>query len=214
MKPVREMAAALRTCGKDEAAKNCPRPRSLDGQEIETLRSITEMLRKPLDGEERVIGHIQKIDCTRRPIGYTVKSGDKVFALTSKDFQGLTVNTFVAAANGISVGCEENIGDYNAIVTFMPAAGQKGALRGDLQSIEFVPENFHYITDKEEPLGREVPLAAPDEAQRRAMAEAIRNELKKPVPERNARWAISRRSNVRQMVCSTTSRRGSAFFGF
>ena len=149
-------------------------------QEIETLRSITEMLRKPLDGEERVIGHIQKIDCTRRPIGYTVKSGDKVFALTSKDFQGLTVNTFVAAANGISVGCEENIGDYNAIVTFMPAAGQKGALRGDLQSIEFVPENFHYITDKEEPLGREVPLAAPDEAQRRAMAEAIRNELKKP----------------------------------
>lgn len=149
-------------------------------QETETLRAITESLRKPLDGEERVIGHIQKIDCTRRPIGYTIKSGDKVFALTSKDFQGLTVNTYVAAANGISVGCEENIAAFNAIVTFMPATSLKGISRGELQSVEFVPDNFRFITEKEEPLGREFPVPAPDEAQRRAMNEAIRNELKKP----------------------------------
>jgi len=149
-------------------------------QEVETLRSIAELLRKPLDGEERVIGHIQKIDCSRRPIAYAVKTGNKAFVVTSKDFQGLTVNTFVEAANGINVGCEENIAALNALITFKPAAGQAGVSRGELQSVEFVPENFRFVTEKEEPLGREAPVPAPDEAQRRAMAEAIRNELKKP----------------------------------
>jgi len=123
-------------------------------QEVELLRSITESLRKPLDGEERVIGHIQKIDCTGRPIAYTVKTADKTFVVTSKDFQGLTVNTFVGAASGINVGCEENIAAINALITFKPAAGQAGISRGELQSLEFVPDNFRFITEKEEPIGR------------------------------------------------------------
>ena len=149
-------------------------------QEMETLRSITEALRPPHTGEERVIGHIQKIDCTRQPIAYTVKTGDNVFVLTSKDFQGLSVNTFDGAASNINIGCGENISAFNAIVTFSPRPGPKAGPRGELQSVEFVPTNFRFVTDKEEVLGNEVPAADPDEAQRRAMTEAIKNELKKP----------------------------------
>jgi hypothetical protein len=117
------------------------------------------LLRKPLDGEERVIGHIQKIDCSRRPIAYAVKTGNKAFVVTSKDFQGLTVNTFVEAANGINVGCEENIAALNALITFKPAAGQAGVSRGELQSVEFVPENFRFVTEKEEPLAERPPCS-------------------------------------------------------
>jgi hypothetical protein len=96
------------------------------------------------------------------------------------DFQGLSVNTFTMAANGIDIGCDQDVSAFNAVVTFSPAAGSKPGLRGELQSVEFVPDNFRYVTDKEEPLGNEFPAQTPDEAQRRAMTQAIRKELKTP----------------------------------
>ena len=113
-----------------------------------------------------MIGHIQKIDCARGTIMYTVRSGDRVFGLTSKDFQGLSVNTFDGAASGVDIGCGENIAALNAVITFSTAAGQKGGSRGELQSVEFVPEEFSVRHEMEKPVGNEVPATDPDEAQR------------------------------------------------
>jgi len=164
------------------------------------LRSINQALRKPVDGEKRVIGSIQKIDCKTRPIGFVIKGTAETFTVTSKDFQGLTLNAFDSDSSNAQVGCDENIAAYHAVITYRATPAAKGSIRGELTAIEFVPADFRLMTDEEMASGSYVVYEEPKTAtatetsaprqapptvdretiQRAAMLQAMRNALNVP----------------------------------
>jgi Tfp pilus assembly protein PilF len=113
------------------------------------LRSINDALRETKDGENRVVGTVQKIECKGRDISYLVKTADGSLTLTSKDFQILEVNSFSADANNINIGCTANLSALNAVVTFKGSGPPKSAARPELISLEFVPKTFRLMTKDE-----------------------------------------------------------------
>ncbi len=171
-------------------------------QAMEHLRSVNDALRIPLDGEQRLLGRIEKIDCKKRPILFTIRSADEVISLTSKDFESLILNALDPAANRFDVGCDARIGIFYVLVTYRPINVAKSSVRGELVGLEFVPDNFRFLTreemqsgtlviyDEEEPsaLARTIdppPLLAANEeeflAKRRELLwQAIANAIRKP----------------------------------
>ncbi len=163
------------------------------------LRSMNAALRVPAQGEQRVLGNIQKIDCKKRPLIFTVKTLSESFAVTSADFTSLSLNTFDAKMANVDVGCDANISAFNALVTYHPSAA-KPPYRGELVAIEFVPAGFRIMTDEEMRAGTLVIYDQPDTpvknspdvftiplidadlaTQRRTMMmQAIRGALRKP----------------------------------
>ena len=125
-------------------------------QEEAIIRSINESLRKPADGELRVVGHVQKIDCRARPIAYTIRTAAETFTVASKDFDSLTLQAFDPAASNVEVGCDANISAFNAVVTYRPATASKGISRGEIKAIEFVSVNFRILTTEE--MSRATPV--------------------------------------------------------
>ncbi len=156
-KEFNERAAARQKAG--VANPNAERGRELDGKVSETelmkmqadatLRSINQSLRKPLDGEIRVIGRIQKIACTSGSVVYSIKTSTESFTITSKDFEDIMLNTFEQSANNVRFGCDENISGIDAVITYFATKPVKEGSRGELRSIEFVPTTFRFMTGDE-----------------------------------------------------------------
>jgi Tfp pilus assembly protein PilF len=118
------------------------------------IRSINEVLRQIKDGEKRVVGNIEKIECKGRNISYLVKTPGGNLTLTSKDFQVLEVGSFTADANNINIGCSADLSALNAVITFKEASATKPGSLSELVSLEFVPKTFRLMSKDElsEPL--------------------------------------------------------------
>lgn len=112
-------------------------------EEEANMRSINASLRKPAEGEERVSGHIQKIDCKGGKVLFAVKTEKETIILSSDDFQGLSLNAYTNTPTG-EVGCNGNLSATRALLTYIPTAA-KGPTRGRLVAIDFIPEDFRFI---------------------------------------------------------------------
>lgn len=160
-------------------------------QADQNIRAINEALRKPEPGETRIIGRIQSISCKKRPITVTVKtSAGESLALTTKDFESLTLNSLETTASQASVGCDASLSAFNAVVSYA---------KTQLVAVEFVPSDFRLMTAEElatetlviyddAPFRLQSGISVGDEparpdldAQRREqMMDGIRQSLRKP----------------------------------
>jgi tetratricopeptide (TPR) repeat protein len=113
------------------------------------MRALNEILRKPAAGEHRVRGSVQRIDCRRRPLLYSIKTATETFTVTTKDFDALYLRAYDPAAMKVSVGCDANLASFTALITFKSMPGIKGAPRGELIALEFVPSDFRFMTEEE-----------------------------------------------------------------
>lgn len=146
-------------------------PEELRRQEIEyEVRGINRELRKPDPAEVRFLGKLEKIDCKGGKIVYTVVSDTETFTLTSKDFQGLNLSSYVVEAGNAEVGCDAKTGALKAVLTYKPAAAavRSPAPRGELISVEFVPSHFRFVDPVAGPTAPPPPAPGaapePDEA--------------------------------------------------
>ncbi len=109
--------------------------------------ALSEALRKPLEGEKRIIGHLSKIECAGANIAYIIKSEGKIIKLTSKDFEGLFLMTYIPA-DDLQFGCNTIKKDYYGIFTYKPVENTKTKTIGEIVSIELVPETFKFRESK------------------------------------------------------------------
>jgi tetratricopeptide (TPR) repeat protein len=114
-----------------------------------SMRSLNEMLRPLGTGEKRVLGHVQKIDCAKRPVVFTVAAGGETYTLTTKDFSGLDVGAFDAQLGATTVACDGNISAINTVITFRSDQAAGASMRGELVALEFVPPTFRLMTEQE-----------------------------------------------------------------
>lgn len=152
------------------------------------IRSMNQSLRPIGAAEKQVLGHITKIDC-KAGVSYSIKIDTETFVLSSKDFQTLTVVTFVPDAGDTEVGCKSDLSKAAAVITYKPAAIPGQAARGELVAIEFLPDNFHFVDLKAQPPAESYKVETsgpiPSETdfadqRRKAMMDAIRERIRKP----------------------------------
>lgn len=131
------------------------------------MRSVNQALRKAEAGEKQVIGQIQKIECKGKIINYTVKSNGETFTLFSKDFENLSLVSFIADAENAQVSCGANLADFNSVLTYKTQTDAKSSNRGELTAVDFVPKSFRFI-DASEPQKEtaQIPIAEDTEAGR------------------------------------------------
>lgn len=116
-------------------------------EEDSKIRAVASSLKKPSTNEKQVIARILKIECKGKSITYTVKAGAETFTLFSKDFESLEIQTFVADAENLQVGCGSKVDDFNSVLIFKPQNDPKTGTtaRGELVAIDFVPRNFRFM---------------------------------------------------------------------
>jgi hypothetical protein len=106
--------------------------------------SIREALRKPSEGETRVVGLFTRVDCTtKNGTVFTVKVGRRLLKLGREGFDGLHLMAFTPDAAGRELVCGARKPQAHVVATYRPAAPGPGVKTdGALVALEFVPADF------------------------------------------------------------------------
>jgi tetratricopeptide (TPR) repeat protein len=103
--------------------------------------SINEALRKPLEGETRLVGTLTRIECGPKGLVFVVKAGERTLRLAAKGFEGVSITAFTPEA-GNELSCGPLKRESLVVVTFRAAADARAKTDGPLAALEFVPSNF------------------------------------------------------------------------
>lgn len=101
---------------------------------------LSQALRKPRNGETRVLGNLTAIECNAKGITFKVRSGDRLLQFHSDNFERVDITAFTSEVTGeITCGPRK---PENAVVMTYAAARAEGRVDGEANAIEFVPGNF------------------------------------------------------------------------
>src|SRR5205085_9185019 len=98
-------------------------------------------LRKPLEGETRVLGTLTRIECGPKGLVFVVKSGERTLRLASKGFEGVQITAYTPDA-GSELTCGPRQQESLVVVTFRAATDARAKTDGPLAALEFVPATF------------------------------------------------------------------------
>lgn len=110
---------------------------------IATNESLNLALRIPGDGEERVIGTIDRVECGTNGASVTVRTGGERIILWNRSVENVTLISYVDKLVNSEFGCGIAARQQTAVVTFRKSGTANGA--DELISIEFVPSSFTFI---------------------------------------------------------------------
>src|SRR6185369_1907237 len=103
--------------------------------------SISQNLRKPQKGEERIVGTIEKVDCSADAITFNVMSNGKNYKFLRSVPSRVHLSWFTVASSQLSIRCGSGPLAATTILTFSRSARSDG-VDGELKAIEFVPDGF------------------------------------------------------------------------
>jgi tetratricopeptide (TPR) repeat protein len=103
--------------------------------------SINEALRKPLEGETRLVGTLTRVECGPKGLVFVVKSGERTMRLSAKGFDDVRITAYTQEA-GAELSCGPLKRESLVVVTFRASADARAKTDGPLAALEFVPSNF------------------------------------------------------------------------
>lgn len=106
------------------------------------LKIIAENLRKPGPGEKRILGYIEKSECTNKGAFFTVKVGSQILLLSDAQPQSTLIRSFTRDGGNLQIGCGMKSVDIPVVIVYTVSSDLKGKSVGDVVSMEFVPKNF------------------------------------------------------------------------
>lgn len=110
------------------------------------MQQVERSLRKPLDGEVRVMGGVEKIECTTKEQFFVIRNARGLLKLKAPTAGQLSIRAFTQDAGGLQFGCGSGYPTLQAIVTYRPSQDKKGKNAGDLVSLEYVPKSYQLPT--------------------------------------------------------------------
>ncbi len=118
---------------------NAEVPPDFENERREQIMSaIRDTLRKPLDGEKREIGFLDKVECTSKSYVFYFRSAAKTYKLSTDDPRKLIFKIFAPDLAGIRMECGAKAIEYPVVFVF----NEKSGGGGEIISLEFVPKSF------------------------------------------------------------------------
>lgn len=138
LKAIAEMNKRPRTEGEQ--------PNQIQYSEEELInQSLNEAIRKPRDGEKRVVGYLTKIDCDKQAVSFVVRADTQTRTFRTDQFQNIFLMSFTPQAAGQQIGCGARTPEEYVIVTYKPLTDAKTKHNGELVSVEFMPKEFRLL---------------------------------------------------------------------
>lgn len=106
------------------------------------LERLSQSLRQPSDGELRLIGSVQKIECSGKEAVFQINGPGGLLKLKAPPSDQLKIVAYTPDAGGLRFSCGVSYPTLSAVVTYRPVSGRSKKLDGDLVSLEFVPSIF------------------------------------------------------------------------
>ena len=152
-------------------------------EKLEAERSIDSMnraVKKPENGQKQILGYLEKITCPNGTVAYSVKTETETISLTSKDFQSLYLVSLSPESQDYQVGCDADLKNARAVITYRPAATAKSKSKGEITEIYFVSKNFRFKSEAEmaESDAKQEVLTQDDIKDQ--IEASIKNSLRKP----------------------------------
>ncbi len=115
---------------------------------IERYRDISNLnrvLERPRTGEERILGTIERIECSNGNITYNVRSGAETLRFGGNRFDDLRMAVLVTGQHSFKVDCGVRLPGNPAVLAYLPATANRANSIPRLMSITFVPEHFELL---------------------------------------------------------------------
>jgi tetratricopeptide (TPR) repeat protein len=139
LKSIEDMSAArLVAIDDDTLRRSGPRPVITP----ETIRqSIEASLRKPAKDEDRLVGNVERIECSASEVDFRVSSGGKSYTFARPIPGRIDMGWFTVASSQLRVACGSGPLISRAIFTFSRSS-RFPAADGELRAVEFIPDGF------------------------------------------------------------------------
>jgi hypothetical protein len=139
LKSLEEMSSARLVAIDDDTLRRSG-PSPVINEETIT-RSISQYLRKPHKGEERLVGTIEKVECSTAATIFNVRSDGKAYRLIQMVSGQVDLSWFTVASSQLSIRCGSGPLQATTVLTFLRSIRSDG-VDGELKAIEFVPDGF------------------------------------------------------------------------
>lgn len=132
-----------------EEIKGKDAPLPVISQEEGLLQALNEALRKPRAGEQRVLGILTEIECDGKSSTFVVQSGNSTNSaqiFSALELQKVQMKTFSPDLEGRQIACEARKLSSPVVLTYRPARETNTKYKGEVVSIEFVPNYFRFLS--------------------------------------------------------------------
>jgi tetratricopeptide (TPR) repeat protein len=106
------------------------------------LQQMERSMRKPLEGETRLIGRIEKVECSSKDVSFVIRTPTAVIKLKAPAPSEMKIISYTPDAGGLSFGCGVSYPTLPAVVTYRANQDKKGKNAGELVALEFVPQAY------------------------------------------------------------------------
>lgn len=143
---IRDKLAALTEIEEIKSKEQQPFP--VISQEEGLLQALNEALRKPLPGEQRLLGTLIEIECSGKNSTFLLQTGEATGAplVFTAELQRVRMTTFAPDLEGRQIGCEAKRLNNFIVLTYRPTKESKAKSAGEVISIEFVPNFFRFLS--------------------------------------------------------------------
>jgi Tfp pilus assembly protein PilF len=106
------------------------------------MQAIKNAIRKPLDGEKRELGFIEKVECGKKGMFFHFKTPTQSLKLSAASPQTLQMKAFTPEIEQLQFGCGMKQVDVPVVFTYRESLDLKGGSVGEIIALEFVPKSF------------------------------------------------------------------------
>jgi len=103
--------------------------------------SLEPFLRKPQNGEQRVQGMLNRVDCGPGTILFSVDAGGQQLRLRARGLELVKFVTYTTDVRG-DMSCGTRHPPNPVVVTFRPGREDRNRVAGEIVALEFVPADF------------------------------------------------------------------------
>jgi tetratricopeptide (TPR) repeat protein len=106
------------------------------------LNSISQVLRKPQEGETREMGIVEQIECTGQGAFFQIKTDTQTLKLQANP-KDVKFAAFTPDIGQLQIGCGAKMPAVPAVITYrLTPFRLKDTAQGELIAVEFVPKSF------------------------------------------------------------------------
>jgi len=106
------------------------------------IQQMERSMRKPLEGETRLIGSIEKVECSSKDVSFLIRTTTAVLKFKAPSPSEMKIVSYTPDAGGLSFGCGVSYPTLPAVVTYRANQDKKGKDAGNLVALEFVPRAY------------------------------------------------------------------------
>lgn len=135
-----------------DSGMSLPPPPPIKNEDLEARRkeammqAIKNAMRKPLAGEKRELGFIEKVECNNTGMFFYFKTDSQTLKLAAAAGGGappmLQIRAFTPEVEQLQFNCSLKQVDIPVVFTYKENSNSKAKSNGELIALEFVPKSF------------------------------------------------------------------------